>query len=257
MATSSGDGGRLHQARLEARAPAGGGLTLVTIDTPRAAAETYVSPGQYVEVRAGGGKTGYFVLASEPGAQPWELIMKSGGGVSDVLLVAAMGTPLEVTDAIGVGFPLDRARGRTLVVALGGTGIAAGRPIVNRRIREGDHARTHVLVGVRQRAELALEVDLDRWSMAGVEVVVCLSQSDSGNGGNEGSSGDVGDEGRDEGAGNPRFIQGYLQTALRALGPKAGTGALVFAVGPSSMVDALRSAAPQAGIAPDDVLTNH
>jgi NAD(P)H-flavin reductase len=224
-----GNGGSFHPSRLLARASAGGGLTLVTIDAPAVAKETYVSPGQYVEVRAGdGGATGYFVLSGEPGARPWELIMRSGGGASDVLLVAPVGTPIEVTDAIGDGFPLERVRGRSLVVVLGGTGIAAGRPILNRRIREGDAARTRVLVGVRSRAELALQGDLDRWATSGVDLLVCRSQ---------------------DGA--------YVQDALRVLGPELGVGTLVFAVGPAPMVDALRSSAPKAGLAPADVLTNH
>lgn len=239
MAASSGEGGRFYAARLAERSPAGGGLTVIVVDAPEVATASYRSPGQYVEVRAGdAGEAGYFVLASEPGARPWELIMRSGGGASDVLLVAPLGTDILVTAAIGAGFPLERARGAPLVVALGGTGIAAGRPIVRRRIRDGDAERTTVLVGARTRAEVALESDLREWSAARVAVTVCLSQPEGA-------------------APSDGVVHGYVQDALRRLDPRPGVRTLVFAVGPASMIAALRAAAPAAGIDHGDVLTNH
>jgi NAD(P)H-flavin reductase len=237
--------GPFHPASIAARVPAGGGLTLLSIDAPESVTATYRSPGQYIEVRAvddretGPNATGFFVLASEPGARPWELIMRSGGGASDVLLVAPVGTPIEVTAAIGCGFPLDDARGLPLVVVLGGTGIAAGRPIVRARIRDGDAVRTDVLIGVRSRAELALEGDLREWSAAGARVTVCVSQPDG------------------ELECVTPFAAGYVQDALRGLGARPGLKTRVFAVGPEPMVAALREVAPEIGILRSDVLTNH
>jgi len=231
--------GDFHEARLASRASVGGGLTLVALDAPEAATAAYTSPGQYVEVRAGdAGETGYFVLASEPGARPWELIMRSGGGASDVLLVARVGTRVEVSSAIGAGFPMERARRAPLVVAVGGTGIAAARPLVRRRIRDGDARATTLLVGARSRSELALAEDLRGWSDAGVRVLVCLWQPED-------------DEPADG------FFRGYVQDALRTLDLRGAAPPLVFAVGPAAMVGALRAAAPLVGVAPEHVLTNH
>jgi NAD(P)H-flavin reductase len=131
--------------------------------------------------------------------------------------------------------------GRPLVVVLGGTGVAAGRPIVRRRIREGDAARTWVFVAVRRREESALEGDIDAWADAGATVFVCLSQGSTAEDGG-------------------RFVHGRIPDILRAFAashPGAIESALVFFVGTASMVETLREAAPSLGIRPEDVLTNH
>jgi len=215
-------------------------MTLLAVHAGLEVAATYGSPGQYTEVRAQG-QNGYFVLASEPRAPEWHLVMRAGGGASDVLLRMAPGDDLEVTDAIGPGFPMAAARGRSLVVALSGTGVAAGRPLVGRRVAEGDATRTEVLLGARTRSEVAMDRDLAEWDRAGVRIVVCLSQDDA----------------VAEGA---RYVRGYVQDVLRARSTRTAralSGALVFAVGMPSMVDALRDLAPELGIRPEEVFTNY
>jgi NAD(P)H-flavin reductase len=203
-------------------------------------ANEYSSPGQYVEVRAGEG-SGYFVLASEPRRDPWELIMRSGGGASDVLLASPIGTDVEVTSPIGHGFPMAAVRGRRLVVALGGTGLAAARPLVGERVSAGDAHRTAMLVGARTSREVALVEDLRRWADAGVLVTVCLSQGDAG-------------------ALSLPAAPGHVPDVLRSIAahsPTMAAGALLFAVGPESMIEALRDAAAGVGISREDVLTNY
>jgi NAD(P)H-flavin reductase len=229
----------LHRpARLVARADAGGGMTLVTVDPAPELVASYVSPGQYIHARIGG-STGYFVLAGAPGGSPWELVMRAGGGVSDVLLSAEIGIALEVTPALGDGFPWEAVHGRPLVIALSGTGVAAGRPLVRRRIGDGDATRTQLFVGVRSRAELPLASDVEAWKRAGVSATICLSNPD------EPVEGDG-------------YARGYVQDVLRARGSSSvSPEAHVFAVGLLTMVDALRTLAPSLGIPPERVWTNH
>jgi NAD(P)H-flavin reductase len=197
-----------HPATVTDRRSAGGGLTRVVVLPTAEVASSHDAPGQYVEVRAGG-QTGYFVLSSDPGSSPWELVMRAGGGASDVLLVTPVPAAVEVTVAIGAGFPMADVRGQDLLVALGGTGIAAGPPIVRRRIREGDAPRTRVWVGARGD-ELPLAGEVEVWRAAGVEVTVA---------------------------------GGFVDEAMRAH-ILAAPAASVFAVGAEAMVDALRSLAP-------------
>lgn len=242
--TASATAGVFHPARLVARGDAGGGLSVLTIETGRDVLATYASPGQYVEVRVRG-ESGYFVLASDPGARAWEVILRAGGGASDILLTMGVGGGIEVSAAIGVGFPMDEARGRHVIIALSGTGVAAARPLVHRRIADGDAARTQLLVGVRARGELPIEGQLDRWAAEGLPVVVCLSQF-AGAGAGDGASEDA------------RFRRGYVQDVLgRHAELRPPSGACIFAVGLSSMIDALRALAPALGIAPEHVYTNH
>lgn len=195
-------------ATVTERKPAGGGLTRIALVPPAPLAASHEIPGQYVEVRTDG-QTGYFVLSNDPGASRWELVMRAGGGASDVLLVMPVPRAVEVTSAIGAGFPMVHARGRELLLALGGTGIAAGPPVVRRRIRDGDARRTRVWVGARGEA-LPLAEEIEAWRVAGVEVIVA---------------------------------NGFLDEAMRA--PiAAAPEAPVFAVGADAMIAALRTLAP-------------
>ncbi|HLK36345.1 MAG TPA: FAD-dependent oxidoreductase [Polyangiaceae bacterium] len=239
---SGDDGSGFYGVTLLRREDAGGGLSRVTIDPGESLALSYTDPGQYVEVRAAG-EAGYFVLASEPRTRPWQLIMRAGGGVSDVLLVASPGDPLDITRAIGSGFPLREARGRHLIVAVGGTGVAAALPILRHRMRDGDERLTTILIGLRNEDEIPIQGELEAWAGAGVDVVVCLSQGP-----------------RAPASGKVRLGRGYIQDILRELAAAeryALRGSLVFAVGPTSMVTSLRDLAPELGIAAGDVVTNH
>ena len=231
-------GSHFAAAPLIDRVDAGGGLQLIKLQPTMQVARTYVSPGQYVEVRLSG-ETGYFVLAGEPGAKAFDLFMRAGGGVSDLLLAAPLGTLVDVTGAIGAGFPMHEANSRSLVVVLAGTGIAAARPIVRARIAANDAEQTVLVIGVRKRSELSMAADLDAWERVGVRVVVCLSQPE-----------DQFDD--------PRCVRGYVQDALRTKSiVPISRGARIFAVGGSSMIEAVRDLAPELGIAPEDVHTNH
>jgi NAD(P)H-flavin reductase len=190
------------------RQPAGGGLTRIVLVPAAEVTASHDTPGQYVEVRADG-QTGYFVLSSDPRTSPWELVMRAGGGASDVLLVMQLPGAVEVTAAIGAGFPMRDVRGRELLVALGGTGIAAGPPVVRRRISDGDARLTRVWVGARGDA-LPLAGEIEAWRGAGVEVTVAT---------------------------------GFVDEAMSAH-IVAAPEAPIFAVGADAMVAALRSLAP-------------
>ena len=128
---------------------------------------TYRSPGT---VRRGphAWGDGYFVSRVPPGSSPWELVMRAGGGASDVILGAAPDADIEVTAAIGDGFPDGRAA-RT---------PARRRPRRHRR-RGGPSAAPPPHRGRRRSAHAGLgsacerrrgpaRPELDAWRAAGV-----------------------------------------------------------------------------------------
>jgi sulfhydrogenase subunit gamma (sulfur reductase) len=226
----------LRVATLRSRTDAGGGLVRIAIEPPVSIATTYEHPGQYV-VLGIGGKTSYFVLANDTGDPTWELLVRPMGEVAEAALVVPLGESIEVSAALGSGFPMEEARGRELLLAVTGSGIAAARPVVRARVREHEAHATLVLVGVRTRAEIPLAAELADWSHSGTRVTVCLSREEVE-------------------AGREGFAFGYVQDVARAtLLPTSGR--MIFAAGAKGMVHAIRGLAQELGALESDVRTNY
>ncbi len=232
MAGPPSDGPR-YVARLTSRT-AGRPLVPVTLALGADVLRSHVMPGQYVSIVVAG-ENGYFVIASPVGARDWCILVKGGGTVADALLAESLGAEFSVSAALGRGFPCEEARGRPLVVVAAGTGIAAAIPIAARRIADGDAARTHLFLGLRNAVDLPCPEELDVWRGAGVVVLLCLSRED-GDGVNS--------------------VPGYVQDVARERVAKA-EGTMIFAVGPSAMVDAARALAPRLGASEADLRTNY
>lgn len=244
------------QAILTARREAGAGLLLITLTPPIERASAYRAPGQYIKVHAQSG--GYFVLASEVGAPSWELLVRNSGGAADALSNEPEGTTFEISGPLGEGFPLERARGRSLIVAAVGSALAIVRPIARERIAEREMARTTIYLGVRAPNEVALAREVSGWARAGARVVLCISKADSKPG--EPAHEDL------KPTDNLVHASGWVQRVLTqdlasgVLGPEKTP--LVFAAGPEAMLHELRELGGQGITRSDgqsvilDVVTN-
>jgi NAD(P)H-flavin reductase len=218
-------------AALTARRDAGGGLHLVTLRPAPDVAAQYRAPGQYVQVLAGA--AGYFVLAGDMGAAEWELLVRKNGGAADALVMSAPGTALPVVGPLGEGFPLERARGRRLVLAVVGSALAVARPILRDRLHRAETAATSIYVGARSLGDLALVDELASWARAGSTVVLCLS-------------GPLPDGPDAALGGAPVSVRaGWVQRVL-AQDVEGGrlADALVFAAGPEAMLNDVRALVP-------------
>ncbi len=223
---------------MHAKDDAGGGLVRLQIEPPAEVARSYVLPGQYVELAAGG-KKAYLVLAGDPGERIWELIVRPGGDAVTAVLEVAPGGRLQVSTALGKGFPMDEARGKQLMVIVTGSGIAAGRPVVRARVADREAASTELLLGVRTTADVPMESELREWSTEGVRVTVCLSRADAP-------------------SGRPGFAPGYVQdVAQRHARALPTPRRLIFAAGVKPMIDAVRALARDLGVHESDVRTNY
>lgn len=215
-------------ARLSARDDAGGGLLLVSLDVEHQVARAYTTPGQYVEVRTASGN-GYFVLASDVDTTPWQLLVKNAGGAADALATLALGSELAVEGPLGAGFPVERMKGRHVVVALVGSALGVARAVIDRRIEDGAAGATHLFLGLRTPLDLPIRHEVQAWTERGVPVVLCLS------GGDLDHHLDV--------LPKARRVSGYVQHAVtRAL--EIGDvphGSLVVAAGPKGMLADMRS----------------
>jgi NAD(P)H-flavin reductase len=229
----------LHPARVVAREPMAGGLVRIVLDVPSELAATHAMPGQYTTIWLGQSRAS-FVLASDPGATTWEIMVRSKGPVATALTAPGTDDVL-ITQALGAGFPLHLVKGKPLVIAAIGSGIAAGRVLVRARVGSGDGANTRLYLGVRTRDDVPLAAEIDSWLAGGCGVVACLSR-DAGSTEVEPSK--------------LRLATGYVQHSLEK-DLVAAPANRIFVAGSNAMVEAMRELACRLSMDRTDVVTNH
>jgi NAD(P)H-flavin reductase len=217
-------------AVLSARRDAGGGLLLVALDVEPDDARRYTTPGQYVQLKTEAGN-GYFVLASDVGESPWQLLVKNAGDAADALFSRPLGSTLAVDGPLGTGFPFTQMEGRHVVIAVVGSALAVARPVLGHRIAKGAASATHLFLGLRSPLDLPIPDEVREWSERGIAVVLCLSRSELDH--------------HAEILPQAHRVAGYVQLALgRALETgEVPHGALVIAAGPVEMLADLQSLA--------------
>lgn len=235
-------------ARLSARSDAGGGLLLVALDVDPELARAYTAPGQYVEVTTPAAR-GYFVLASQVGQTPWELLVRNAGDAADALVSLPFGSTVDLEGPMGAGFDVARFDARPVAVAVVGSALAVARPLIVARIAEGAARSTFLFLGLRAPTDLPLPAEVSAWSEQGVSVVLCLSQSELDH--------------------HPEILPlatrtvGYVQDAM-ARAVEAGVlppGVLAVVAGPDAMLADMRAFASRHGAAnptapPIEIVTN-
>ena len=235
-------------AVLSSRSDAGGGLLLVALDVDAELARAYTAAGQYVSVTTGAAH-GYFVLASQVGATPWELLVKNAGDAADALVSLPFGSTVDIKGPMGAGFDLANVDARPLVVAVVGSALAVGRPVLAARVAGGVARSTFLFLGLRALSDLPIGGEVAAWSEQGVTVVLCLSRAELDH--------------RPEILPRATRCVGYVQDAV-ARAVEAGAvpaGAVVLVAGPNAMLAAMRAFATAHGAANPaapqvDILTN-
>lgn len=151
---------------LESRAEMDGVRRLMLDVTDHPLRSTYTTPGQFVALGAGGDRR-FFAVASDPrpsGAA--EFLVGAGQAVADALLDLEPGATVDLSAALGDGYPVhvDEAYG----VVGSGTGMASLRPAVDALIAA--HRRVRVWVGGRPDGAFPFADALDGWTAQGVAV---------------------------------------------------------------------------------------
>ena len=102
----------------------GPGLHRLSLEVPASVSSGFQVPGQYHRVRVPSGDDAPFAIASAPGAVSFEYLIRESDGVAGQLTALATGSAVKVGAVAGPGFPLERARGRNLLLIGTGTGFA-------------------------------------------------------------------------------------------------------------------------------------
>lgn len=226
-----------HLATVSATEPAADGLTDLVLDiqgTPLVGTHAY--PGQYVRLRLPGLEEGIFAIASPPSPQGthWEFLLKDGSPLPDALIRLKPGDRVEVTRPEGKGFPLERARGRDLLLFATGSGISPIRSVIaSIRSERQTYGRVTLYFGARTPSAFAYSDELHEWEAGGVRVVRTVSQP--------GVSGWQG-------------LTGYVQACL---GEESVEGAIAFLCGQSEMVQGVKATLQARGVPRGDIFLNY
>jgi NAD(P)H-flavin reductase len=110
------------------------------------------------------------------------------GAVSQAIGRLRPGEWLGVRGPFGVGWPMDRARGRTVVLVAGGIGLAPLRPVIHAILRErAAFDRLYVCYGARAPRERLFVAELDKWRVSpDIDLSVTVDFGDANWGGQVG-----------------------------------------------------------------------
>lgn len=139
-------------------------------------------PGQFVELSVMGVGEAPISISSSPSRSngAFELCVRQAGDLTRVLHRMSPGDVLGVRGPFGRGFPVERFRGKDILFAPGGLGLAPLRSLINQVLDErGSFGRVIVLYGARNPSELLFADELDEWRQRGdVELHITVDRPD-------------------------------------------------------------------------------
>lgn len=153
------------QSRILAAQPLTKLEMLFTIELPRGIALDH-KPGQFVEVSLLGVGEAPISISSSPSRSngSFELCVRRAGDLTSVLHRMTPGEMIGIRGPFGRGFPFERFRGKDMLFAPGGLGIAPLRSLINQVLDErGNFGRVIILYGARHPSELLFTDELAGW----------------------------------------------------------------------------------------------
>jgi NAD(P)H-flavin reductase len=156
------------------------GLHQMALKVPPEVADAFHRPGQYHRVRVTHEKEALFAMASAPGGDVFEYLIRSTEGVSSQWAQLDPGAEVEVSFPQGPGFPLELAHGRTLLLVGTGTGFAPLRSVVHAlRPQRSLYGPIHGLYGAHSPSHLAWRQEFTELIAEDVHIVSTVSVPDS------------------------------------------------------------------------------
>jgi sulfhydrogenase subunit gamma (sulfur reductase) len=155
---------------------------LFTVELPKGQSLGHRS-GQFVEVSLFGIGEAPISISSSPSRSngTFELCVRKVGDVTSALHNLSEGATIGVRGPFGSGFPLDKFKGKDILFAPGGLGLAPARSVINQVLDErGSYGRVIILYGAKNPSELLFKDELETWSKRGdVEFHVTVDRGDA------------------------------------------------------------------------------
>jgi NAD(P)H-flavin reductase len=147
-------------------------------------------PGQFVEVSVFGVGEAPISISSSPSRSngSFELCVRKVGDVTSALHLLQPGDRVGVRGPYGRGFPVEKFRGKDILFAPGGLGLAPLRSLINQVLDERAlYGRVIILYGARSPSELLFKDELKEWgSRTDVELHLTVDRGDEAWTGNVG-----------------------------------------------------------------------
>lgn len=147
-------------------------------------------PGQFVMVSLPGIGEAPLSISSAPSRSNgvFELCVRKMGDVTTALHRLEVGATIGLRGPLGHGFPIEKMRGKDLLFALSGLGLACARSLINQVLDErGSFGRVIVLYSAQNPAELLFRDELAAWGQrADVELRMTVDRPDASWTGNVG-----------------------------------------------------------------------
>lgn len=231
------------------------GLRKIEIQVDPSIVSTYISPGQYVQIKTGEGKPGFYAIASPPSKSEGE-----GSGIFTFLIKendsnlfltsASSGSVVDMSVAMGKGYNVaeyfqkykfDFPVTNILMLACG-SGIAPIASAIDSGIlglgqsnfNSLFQSKATLYLGVRSSAHIPLKDRLSQWEKAGIRVIPVLSKPEDAF------------KGR----------RGYVQDILREDGISVPRNSGLLLCGQRGMVEDVKRQCLEAGVFEGRVLLN-
>ncbi len=123
-------------------------------------------PGQFVMLSVLGVGEAPISVTSAPSRSNggFELCVRRVGDVTGALHAMKPGDQVGIRGPFGTGFPIDEMRGKDVLFAPGGLGLAPLRSLIHQVLDEReDFERVMILYGARSRSELLFQDELNEW----------------------------------------------------------------------------------------------
>lgn len=139
-------------------------------------------PGQFVEVSMLGVGEAPISISSSPSRseQSFELCVRNVGDVTGALHRLQVGDKIGIRGPFGRGFPFEKFRGKDVLFAPGGLGLAPLRSLINQVLDErAMYGRVILLYGAKTPGELLFKDELKTWGeRSDLELLVTVDRGD-------------------------------------------------------------------------------
>jgi NAD(P)H-flavin reductase/NAD-dependent dihydropyrimidine dehydrogenase PreA subunit len=197
-------------------------------------AHTDGGPGQFVMVALPDHPAAAISVSRYRRPGGLELTIRGAGPATRAITALPVGASVGVRGPVGIGWPVDVARGRDVVVVTGGTGLAPLRPLIDRLLAERERfGSIRLYYGAPTADAVLFRDELERWDRERAIEVTCRWLAKHAPGG---------------GAGAGRSTVSAIHQASWD-----GTNAIAYVCGPERMMEATAIALAGRGMKRDQI----